>query len=304
MRTKSEVRSQKLEARIQKWEVRTAVVGLLALGLALAGEVKVTSGAKPVDVNVVRRVNVAYYPVTKQAPLEFDVQGPSWLRIYTRLWWPAGADGLLKYGLSLWQDDVERPASFETGLSTSSFGPGGRKVGEWRSFFAQVPEGSTHFRLAITSGAAETVGVRLALQAPQPGRPVAIPGARELVLADGRDTSRLQELKTGQPATIEVTGPCHVRVHARLSFEPGLPGAQNFVVTVREGKSVLVRRNMKAARSPSAAYLNDPGLIPSTERTLKLTLPSGRHELSLILSGTLAKSAAVAVQVVAGEKYE
>ena len=283
---------------------RLAFLLVLALGLALAGEVTVTSGAKSVDVNVVRRVNVAYYPVTKQGPLEFDVQGPCWLRIYTRLWWPAGADGLLKYGLSLWQDDVERPVSFETGLSTSSFGPGGRKVGEWRSFFAQVPEASTHFRLALTSGAAETVGVRLALQAPQPGRPVTIPGARELVLADGRDTSRLRELKTGQAATIEVTGPCHVRVHAWLSFEPGLPGAQNFVVAVREGNSLLVRRNMKAVRSPSAAYLNQPGLIPSTERTLKFSLPSGRHELTLMLSGTLAKSGAVAVEIVPGEKYE
>jgi hypothetical protein len=277
---------------------------VLALGLALAGEVKVTGGAKSVDVSVIRRVSVAYTPVTKQTPLEFDVEGPCWLRVYTRLWWPAGADGLLKYGLSLWQDDAERPVSFETGLSTSSFGPGGRKLGEWRSFFVQVPEGNSHFRLAVTSGAAETVGVRFALQSPQPGRPAAIPGARELVLADGRDTSRLRELKTGQATSIELVGPCRVRVHTRLNFDPGLPGAQNFVMAVREGKSLLVRRNMKAARSPSASYVNEPGLIPSSGRMLKFSLPSGRHQLTLMLSGTLAKSGAVAVEVVAGEKYE
>jgi hypothetical protein len=283
---------------------RPTLLLVLALGLALAGEVKVAAGARSVDVSVIRRVNVAYHPVTKQAPLEFDVEEPCWLRVYTRLWWPAGADGLLKYGLSLWQDDVERPVSFETGLSTSSFGPGGRKVGEWRSFFVQVPEGNGHFRLAVTSGAAETVGVRFALQAPQPGRPAVIPGARELVLADGRDTSRLRELKTGQATAIELTGPCRVRVHTRLSFDPGLVGAQNFVMAVREGRSLLVRRNLKAARSPSASYVNEPGLIPSSERTVKFSLPAGRHQLTLMLSGTLAKSGAVALEVVAGEKYE
>jgi hypothetical protein len=283
---------------------RLAFLLVFAAGLALASEVKVAAGAKSVDVSVIRRVNVAYHPVTKQAPLEFDVEGPCWLRIYTRLWWPAGADGLLKYGLSLWQDDVERPVSFETGLSTSSFGPGGRKLGEWRSFFIQVPQGSIHFRLAVTSGVAETVGVRFALQAPQPGRPVAIPGARGLVLADGRDTSRLWELKTGQATAIELIGPCRVRVHTRLSFDPGLVGAQNFVVAVREGKSLLVRTNLKAARSPSATYVNEPGLIPSSERTVKFNLPAGRHQLTLMLSGTLAKSGAVAVEVVGGEKYE
>ena len=301
---KSEARSQKLEVRSQKWGVRTAVVGLLALGLALAGELKVAGGAKPEDVSIIRRVDVAYYPVTKQGPLEFDVEGPCWLRVYTRLWWPAGAGGLLKYGLSLWQDDVERPVSFETGLSMSSFGPGDRKVGEWRSFYVQVPEGRSHYRLAVTSGPAETVGVRLALQSPRPGRQVAIPGARELVLADGRDTSRLWELATGQAATLELVGPCRVRVHARLSFDPGLPGAQNFVLAIHEGKSLLARGNMKAARSASASYVNEPGLIPSSERTLRFSLPSGRHQLTLMLSGTLAKSGAAAVEVVAVEKYE
>jgi len=277
---------------------------VLALGLALAGEVKVTSGAQPVDVSVIRRVNLAYQPVARGTPLEFDIEGPCWLRVYTRLWWPGGAESARRYGLSLWLGDVERPVAFETRLSPSSFGPSGRKVGEWRSFFVQVPEGNNHYRLEVTTGATETVGVRLALQSPRPGRLVAIPSARELSLADGRDTLELAELMTGRAAAFEVSGPCRVRVHARLSFEPGLPGAQNFVLTVQEGKAVLARKNLKAARSPSAIYVNEPGLIPSTEKVLKFNLAPGRHQLTLLLSGTLAKSGAVAVEVFTGEKYE
>ena len=292
-----------VECRMSNWGRGLFTIAILAV-VARAGEVRVTAGAKPVDLSVVRRVSVAYHPVATGSPLEFDAEGPCWLRVYTRPWWPVGVDGALKYGLSLWLGDVERPVSLETGLSTSSYGPGGRKVGEWRSFFVQVPEGTNHYRLELANGRADTVGVRFALQAPQPGRPVAIRGARELTLADGRDTSRWFELRTGQAARLELTGPCRVRIGARLNFEPGLPGAQNFVLTVQEGKSVLARRNMKAARSPSAAYLNEPGLVPSSERTLRFSLPSGRHDLTLLLGGTLAKSGAVAAEVVAGEKYE
>ena len=167
-----------------------------------------------------------------------------------------------------------------------------------------VPDGNNHYRLELSTGKAETVGVRLVLQSSRPGRLVAIPGARELPLVDGSETAQLQELKTGKAATLELTGPCRVRVRVRLNFEPGLLGTQNFVLAVQEGKSVLVRGNLKAARSPSASYSGEPGLVPSSERTLRFSLPSGRHNLTLLLSGTLARSGAVAVEAVAGEKYE
>lgn len=275
----------------------------LVFGAAPAGEVKFAGKTEPLEISVVRRVNVSYYPVAKGTPLEFEAAGPGWLRIYTRLWWPLGADGPRKYGLSLWHDEVERPVSFETRPSRSSLGPGGRRVGEWRSFFVQTPEGSNRYRLEVLGGA-ETVGVRIVLQAPRPSRTVAIPGARELTLADGRDTAHLYEILAGKPLALELEGPCHARVRARLNFVPALAGAQNFVLTVQEGKTTLVRRNLRAARSPSALYADEPGLVPSSERVLKFALPGGRHSLTLLLNGTLAKTGAIGVEVLASEKYE
>jgi hypothetical protein len=300
--TCGEGRSQKAEVRRQRSGVRTALVLSFVLGLTHAAEIKVTGGAQPVKVSVVRRVDVAYSFATRQSPLQFEVQGPTWLRVYVRLWWPSGATGARRYGLVLKQDESERPVEFETGVSPTTFGPRGHKLGEWRSFFVQVPAGTARYSLAVTG--AETVAVRLALQAPRPWESVEIGGARKLTLAEGSDTTGLYECDAGQSLAVALSGPCRVRVRARLSFEPGLPGAQNFVVTVTEDKTELARRNLKVARSPSASFVEEGGVVPSTERTLRFNLGAGEHMLLVGLGGTLAKWGALAIEVIPGEKYE
>ena len=290
------------DCRLQIADLRKAALLLLVAGACLAAEVKVTGGAKPVNVSIVRRVDVAYHLATRQTPLQFEVQGPTWLRVYTRLWWPAGATGTRKYGLALTQGESERPVAFETGLSSSSYGPKGNKLGEWRSFFVQVPAGNVRYSLAVTD--AETVAVRLAVQAPRPWSPVEIGGSRQLTLVEGPDTTGFYECKAGQALAVNVSGPCRVRIRVRLSFEPGLPGAQNFVVTATDGKTQLARQNLKASRSPAAAFAEESGVVPSSERTLRFNLPAGEHSLLVGIGGTLAKVGALRVEVIPGEKYE
>jgi hypothetical protein len=276
---------------------------LLAAGVAAGGEVSVRGEPGRASISVVRRVDVGYYLVTGTRPLEFDATGPEWLRVYTRLWWPAGAGGRQIYRLVLSQDDADRPVEFEVGLSGSSHGPGGRKVGEWRSFFVQVPPGATRYRLALERAASDTVAVRIVRQAPKPWLPLVV-GGRTLSLVEGRDTLRYHELAKGAALSLELDGPCRVRVRARLNFGPTLPGTQSFVVTVTESGKSIVRRSLRAGRSPAAVYADEPGLVPSSERTLSFSLAEGRHRLSFGLSGTLAASAAVRVEFLPVEKYE
>jgi len=282
------------------------VCGILAATVLVAGagEVRVPADAKQFDVSIVRRVDVAYNVVTRAKPLEFDATGPTWLRVYTRLWWPAGRTGTVKYRLALGQDEAERAIDFEAGLSTSSLGPGNRRLGQWRSFFIQVPAGGNHYRLAVAEAPGDTVGVRIIEQSPRPWQGVGIAAAQPFVLAEGRDTSRFFELRKGKDVPVELVGPCHVRVRVRLNFDPSMNGVQSFVVTASEGKTRLAKGSLRASRSPAAAYVNEPAVVPSTERTLRFSLPDGRHEVLIQLGGTLAKSAAVRVEALAGEKYE
>ena len=279
-----------------------AAVQVLLVSMLAAEQVEVSSSSKRVDVSVIQRMDLGYYLLTSSQPLEFKVQGPTWLRVYTRLWWPDGVDWDRQYRMSLWQGDVERPLVFESGPSRSSFGPERRPVGKWRSFYVQVPAGFNSYRLDLEDAPTDTVGVRFTFRAPKPWKPVAVQG-EVLFLADGADTTRMTKLKTGQPLGVTVAGPCRVRVSARLNFDPSMVGAQNFVLTVNKGERVVANDNLRVSRS-EAAYVNEPGLVPSSRRTLRFNLGEGTHRLDLVLSGTLAGSAGVTVEKIVNDKYE
>lgn len=281
------------------------VLAVLLAGLAApaAGEVVVRGDPARTSVSVVRRTEIGYYLVTGSRPLEFDATGPDWLRVYTRLWWPAGATGNQSYRLALWQEDVERPVEFEAGVSGSSYGPNRRKVGAWRSFFVQVPPGNSRYRLVLDRAVSDTVAVRVVRQKPRPWEPVGVAG-RELDLVEGRDTLRFHELMKGKPLPLELVGPGRVRVRSRLSFDPTMSGTQGFVITASDGGKQIARRSLRAARAAAASYSNEPMLVPSAERTVSFALSEGSHRLNLVLSGTLARSAAVRIEFLPGEKYE
>ncbi|MEO0078497.1 MAG: hypothetical protein ABIK86_05810 [candidate division WOR-3 bacterium] len=281
----------------------TLTTFLVTFGLTQAAEVKVFSSTERVSVSVVRRVDVSYYLLTGNAPLEFEVEGPAWLRVYTRLWWPGSGTDRARYRLSLWQDDVQRPVEHEVSVSPSSYGPNRRNVGQWRSFFVQVPAGTNRYRLVLDEAGSDTVGVRFVFQEPRPWRAARL-GTRPLELVEGRDSATFYEVTARHPVKVTVEGPCRIRLRVRLNYTPELLGEQSFGLVVSEGKDALVRRTFRVSRSPSAIYGNEPGLTPSGERRVGFSLGPGAHELSLVVSGTLARTAALAVDVLAGEKYE
>ncbi|UCG41956.1 MAG: hypothetical protein JSU73_08690 [candidate division WOR-3 bacterium] len=297
-RCKAEGRSQK-GRRVD----RVLLVCLLSVAAITGAErVEVQSSSERVDVSVIQRTDLGYYLLAANRPLEFEVQGPTWIRVYTRLWWPDGVDWDQAYRMSLCQGDVERPLAFESGLSKSSFGPDRRRVGKWRSFYVQVPSGVNNYRLKLDDAPCDTVGIRFTFRAPKPWQPVAVPGS-ELVLADGADTVRMTRLELGAPLNVTVSGPCRLRVSARLNFEPSMVGAQNFVLTVDKGGQQVATDNFRVSRS-GAVYVNEPGLVPSSRKGLRFNLGEGVHRLSILLSGTLARSAGVLVERIVNEKYE
>lgn len=275
---------------------------VLVTSTALSTEVKVTSASGKAPVSVIRRVELDYYLLTKVKPLEFRIVGPAWLRVYTRLWWPESCTGKATYALSLWQEEVQRPLVFETEISPSSYGPEGKKVGKWRSFYIQVPAGENQYRLTLDQAPAGTVGVRFSLEEPAEWQEVHLPGSPLTLVEEGRRIM-FHELRRDVPLEVVVAGPCRVRVRVRLNYGPGLEGKQNFVLSVRENDSLLQTANFRTARS-GAVYENKAEIVPAKEETMRFRLGRGEHRLELRLSGTLASSAAVRVERIADQKYE
>ncbi len=276
----------------------------LLAGLVSGAEVKTTGGAGVAAVSVVRRVDLEYHLLTRSAPLEFEVEGPTWLRVYSRLWWPANAQGLQSYRLTLWQDDAERPEQFDVGLSSSSFGPDGRRVSQWRSFFLQVPAGPNRYRLVLDRSPAETVGVRFAFQSPRPWRSVELAGLPVLELESSTMAGRFWRVAPNRPAMATIDGPCRVQVRVRLNYDASLAGRQGLVLTATVDGRQQARQGFQVWRSDGATWRGVADLVPSTPRTMRFNLPEGKHEISLLLSGTLAKSAGLAVEYLPVEKYE
>jgi len=282
-------------------------VGLLILAGLLAtapgAEVTVMGSAGSADVSVVRRVDLDYHLVAAGRPLEFEVDGPTWVRAYTRAWWPPGEEGSRAYRLSLWQDEVERGLSFETRRSSSSYADGGKAVGRWRSFYIQVPDGRNSYRLEVDDAPLDTVGVRFSFQRPRPWEGVELDLERR-TLVQGETEETFYRLEAGSPSWFSVTGPCRVKVKARLDFVPGMVGAQNFRMSVSEGDRVLAEDNFRVTRSLAATYSGAAGTVPSVERTLRFKLGAGSHRLRAGLSGTLGPSAGFRVERITSEKYE
>uniref|UniRef100_A0A7C4GDE6 Uncharacterized protein n=1 Tax=candidate division WOR-3 bacterium TaxID=2052148 RepID=A0A7C4GDE6_UNCW3 len=285
---------------------------LLPVAAGLGAELRVAGSPAKASVSVVRRVDVDYYLLTRAAPLEFDVDAAGdtavWLRVYTRLWWPAGGNDRERYALSLWRDELERPYEFETEVSGTSRAAGGRRVGAWRSFFVQVPPGKNRLRLTLGGTRAETVGVRFVFQSPRPWRPLELPGFKRLELAlspgDRAEVRRYYEVPAGRELRFGVSGPGRLRVRVRLNYDATLLGQQTFLLTLKDGKRELARQTLTVGRSLTARFLNATDKVPSTERVVRLELPAGERELTAVVGGTLARSAAVAVEVLAPEKYE
>lgn len=308
-RWQSAVSSQHSEVKTRNPEPHAPSGVLLAaacllLAAASAGEVKVVKDGGLAKLSVVRRVELDYHLLTRSQPVEFEVDGPCWLRVYTRLWWSDGADAKQSYALSLWQGEARRPLEFETGLSKSSLGPGQQKVGRWRSFFVQMPAGKNRYRLELDDAKSGKAGVRFSLEEPRPWESVSLGGLRELVLVQGSETAAFHLLPTGEAHQVRVAGPCRVRVSVRLNYDVSLVGAQSLVLSVDVDEKPAAEQNLRVTRSAVAVYANEPGLVPSVERNLRLSLGEGEHRLGIRLSGTMAKSVGVRVERLRAEKYE
>ncbi len=271
---------------------------------ALGADMKVTKSAGTAKVSVIRRVDLDYHLLTKSAPLEFTVSGPTWLRVYTRAWLPSGSKGSQPYRLSLWQEDVERPVELATELSSSSYGPGRQPVGAWRSFFVEVPSGSNTYRLVVNDAPAGTVGVRFKFEGPRPWQPVVLSGLEVVRVAEGSDTSNWYRVARGEPARLALSGPARFRVRARLDYDPSMLGAQNFVLSARADDKLVASENLRVSQSGTALYLGSGGQVPSSQAQLRFRLGAGEQDIMLALNGTLAKSAVIRVEKLAEEKYE
>jgi hypothetical protein len=273
---------------------------VFSLASSTAGEKDITvkSSAREITISVVERVDRQYYLLEKEKPVEIEVTGPTWLRVYTRLFWTEKLTGNQSYKIILQEDDEqEKVITKETEKSSTARGSSNSSFSEWRSFFIDVPSGTHHYRFILWRSPSEKVALRFAFEAPPTWSDVTPSTYHSAVQTVEEELIVAYYCASAKkPVTVTIEGPQRLKVTARLNYGSTVEGEQNYTITVREGKQVLETASFKTYKSETIRYTGKTDLIPSKSDVFYLDIPPGKHHLTFAMEG-LAASAALRIEM-------
>ncbi len=295
-------------------KIETVNLLIAIVGSSLAGtQIQPVGNVSQVELSVIRRTAVNYYLLTKQQPITFTItQVPDtglWLRIYTRMFFSKVSSDSGWYFLSFITQDSVRCCRFETKPSTSTIGPRNQTVGQWRSFYVNLPKGVNSFKIALDSGSAETIGVRLKVQPPRRWEEIALSGLPDLHLLVKQESLTVVKtgyflIKTNKTYSFATRGPAWLRLRFRIDFTPEINGGQSYVFRLTSGERVIQERTFRVLRDLEAEYKEVKNVVPSVEKQVKVKIGEGEHRFAVSIAGTIAKTASMAIERLPSEKYE
>lgn len=269
------------------------------------GGLEVKPKNKTIDISIITRITQQYYLLTKDSPIELNIAGPNWVRVYTRILYKPEMEDKAIYKIIVEEMDEEKIVSLETEKSNSAIGPANQEFGKWRSFFIEVPKDGSGYKLSLWQATSDTVAVRFSFEKPKEWVPQAVAGLNfKLVLEESGRTTDYYNLTQEEPIKVKFEGPMRLKIVARLNYDITMDGPQKFTIVALENGKELQRATFRVNKSESAIYKNKTELIPSVERTFYLPIPDGKHQLEFQLNETIAKSAGLQFLTKDQEKYE
>ena len=266
----------------------------LMIALCLFSQLQKIEPYKKWEIEIVTKKTDEYLLLVKNQPLSFAVEGPTYLRVYTRIVWPKGSMGSEIYKLILQENEIdEEIVTLESDESSVSKDKRGRPLSKWRSFYIEVPEGLNHYRLTHWSSPQDTILVKFAYESPK--RWEEIPAAEYSSVIEAIEEERIvkyYELRNDRPVTVRLSGPQRLRIIARLNYDEKMIGDQNYTISVEEnGKTEMFP--LRCYKSQMITYKDRKNIVPSNARSFHINLGTGTHILSFRLAGTIAESAAL-----------
>src|SRR4030042_1553331 len=139
-----------------------------ALFLCILCQVQEINPKQQYDIEIVTKKKDTYYLLVKGKPTEITVEGPTYLRIYTRIPWTDDAGKNQIYKLVLTENELdEQILTFESEKSTVSKDEKGRFLSKWRSFYIEVPEGTNIYQLQHWASPGDTILYKIAYESPR-----------------------------------------------------------------------------------------------------------------------------------------
>ena len=266
----------------------------LMIALCIFLQLKDIQPARKTEIEIVTKQTDEYLLLTKNEPVSFSVEGPTYLRVYTRIVWPRVNPGSQLYKLILQENKRDETIhTFESEESTVSRDSKGRTISKWRTFYIEVPEGLNHYRLTHWSSPNDTILIKFAYESPKKWNEINATGyGTTLEAVEEERILKYYELKNGEEVTLRVNGPARLRVISRLNYDERMIGDQNYTIQVQDG-GMTEKFALQGYKSQIITYQDRKNIVPSNARSFHLNLKEGMHTLRFSLTGTVAESAAL-----------
>lgn len=243
------------------------------------------------EIEIVTKKTDEYILLTKDQPVAFTVEGPTYLRIYTRMLWPEGKQGSQIYKVILQENEIdEHIITLESEQSTVSKDQQGKPVSKWRSFYIDVPEGMNHYKVIHWSSPKDTILLKFSYESPK--RWIEIPATDYTTVIETIEEEKILKyymLATNEEVLLRMNGPAKLRVILRLNYDEKLMGDQQYTFIVDDNGDVE-KHSLKCYKSQIITYKDRQDIVPSNARSIYINLNEDWHTLKFSFSGTTAQS--------------
>lgn len=264
------------------------------MALCLVSQLQDIEPYKKWEVEIVTKKTDEYLLLTKNQPLTFSVEGPTYLRVYTRIVWPKNNMGSEIYKVILQENEIDEDIiTLESEESRVTRDKRNRPLSKWRSFYIEVPEGLNRYKLTHWASPQDTILVKFAYESPK--RWLEIPATEYSAIIEAIEEERIikyHELEQDGHITLRVSGPQRLRVISRLNYDEKMIGDQNYTIMLEKDGNTA-QFPLKCYKSQMITYKDRKNIVPSNARSFHVNIKEGIHSLRFKLAGTVAQSAAL-----------
>ncbi len=289
---------------------RVVVVAILVLGLTVSASAADWYTVTPASSDgrtqiMVEGKTLSYHRATDETPVRFVVEGPTRVKVLTRLRVPTSVTGAVDYTVNVLLDGA--PLTVEK-MATEAAGPNATYLalemyspGKLRRLYIDVPTGRHAYDLLAGEGT--TVDVRVFERADRVPKRVSLApreyaGVETLLTRDNELTYYLAT--EDEPVLLEVSGPTTIKVNARLIFDSGMIGEHGYMLGVSSsGDETIYRLESKASTTLTCRDRGD--VLPGALRTFELPVPEGRHTFAFRLAGGQGRELALKFYIPRGD---
>jgi hypothetical protein len=233
-----------------------------------------------------------YYLLEQGKQVELKIQGPSRLKVLSRVVLASDKDSL-EYSFLALRKDSRKTVTFthKAGASdkASVVGQTGTFAGVSRTKLLEIPKGEQVYTFYLPKDSHQKVLLRFALETNEftTGTPVAamtpVEFTTQVDLVSGEKIVPYYRIGTGYKVALKLIGPATLKVLSRIEFDASMTGQQKWKVQAIEDGKVKGTYALSAPKSDTTAYKEKSALVASRAETFFVEVPAGEHHYEFIL---------------------